>query len=178
LQDTPPGKRSRMRLGAAADLQDMRLEGSAREDDAQTRRFRTPLQNKTGSGETRDDATFASVEAREATTSSTTKAQTRRKHVQTRQQNIAESSNEARFKITTNRLKTIKNSSPAPQGQPHVYLAASLHKRCKVREIMNFLSKVSDTCSEKRLLLYPTPISFSSRDEKKSGIPPAISTVS
>ena len=142
----------------------MRLEGSAREDDAQTRRFRIPLQNSTESNETQNDATFANIEAGAATASSTTKeALTRRKHVQTRLQNIAatrgaarpmtaeepasdsdsEGSNGARFKTTTNRLKTTKNSSPAPQGQPHIYLAASLHKKCKVQDIKNFLSKVS-----------------------------------
>lgn len=138
LQDTLPGTTNRTRRGATTDSQDMRLEDSAREDDAQTRRFRTPLQNRTESNETQNDATFANIEAGAATASLTIKAQTRRKHVQTRLQNIAEGSIEARFKTT-------KNSSPAPQGQPHIYLAASLHKECKVQDIKNFLSKVSDT---------------------------------
>jgi hypothetical protein len=116
---------------------------------------------------------------RRGAASSTTKAQRRRKHVQTRLQKIAEGSNEARFKTTTNRLKTTTNSSPTPQGQPHIDLAASLHKKCKVRDIEDFLSNVIDTYGENRLLLYPTPISFSSRNEKKTiGTPRAISTMS
>jgi hypothetical protein len=57
----------------------------------------------------------------------------------------SEGSNGARFKTTANRLKITKNSSPAPQGQPHIDLAASFHKKCKVGDIEKFLSKVSDT---------------------------------
>jgi hypothetical protein len=68
------------------DSQDMQLEGNVREDDAQTRCFRTPLQNRTESNEAQNDATFANIEAAATASSTTKEALTRRKHVQTRLQ--------------------------------------------------------------------------------------------